>query len=94
MSTDGPVSRTVTIINRKGLHARASARFVAVAEASPARATVEKDGERVDARSIMGLLTLAAAMGQNITITAEGEEAPALLAALVDLVETGFGENR
>ncbi|WBQ12504.1 HPr family phosphocarrier protein [Hyphomonadaceae bacterium BL14] len=84
--------RTVTICNPRGLHARASAKFVAQAAPFDARITVVREGEEVAADSIMELLMLAAGPGCEITIRAEGSEAEAAVIALADLVESGFGE--
>ncbi|KAA5803901.1 HPr family phosphocarrier protein [Alkalicaulis satelles] len=84
--------RTVTICNPKGLHARASAKFVAEAAATGARVTVARKGEEVAADSIMELLMLAAGPGEAITIRAEGEAAESAVDALAALVESGFGE--
>jgi phosphotransferase system HPr (HPr) family protein len=86
--------RTVTICNPRGLHARASAKFVAQAAPFDARITVLRvgEGEEVAADSIMELLMLAAGPGSQITIRAEGAEAEAAVSALADLVESGFGE--
>lgn len=83
----------VTICNRKGLHARASAKFVKCAEAFDATVRVVRDGHVVEGTSIMGLMMLAAGPGSVITLEAEGPEAPAAIAALVALVESGFGEE-
>lgn len=87
------VLRTLTICNRKGLHARASARFVETVERFDASATVMRDGMRVDGRSIMGLLMLAAAQGSSIEVETRGAQAAALMEALAHLVETRFGEE-
>ena len=86
-------SRTVEMKNRRGLHARASARFVTLAAGLPAAVEVEKDGSRVCGTSIMGLMMLGAAMGDSITIHAEGEGADEALEKLVALVEDRFGEE-
>jgi phosphocarrier protein HPr len=83
----------VAIRNKKGLHARASAKFVKCAEAFSARISVSRDGQSVGGTSIMGLLTLAASRGTTITIVAEGAEAREALVALVALVRDGFGEE-
>jgi phosphocarrier protein len=83
----------VTIVNRKGLHARASAKFVRVAEEFDAKITVSRDGQTVGGTSIMGLMMLAAGPGSQLHIAAEGKEGPEALEALVALVETGFGEE-
>jgi phosphocarrier protein len=79
--------------NKRGLHARASAKFVTLATALPAAIEVEKDGSTVCGTSIMGLMMLGAAMGDSITIRAEGESAEAAVAALAELVENRFGED-
>lgn len=84
---------TVVIVNRRGLHARAAAKFVKVAEQFVADIEVEKDEMVVPGTSIMGLMVLAAAPGSQLEIRARGREAEAALAALVALVERGFDEN-
>lgn len=89
--TAGPV--TLLICNRRGLHARASAKFVTLASQYDATVTVSKDGSDVLGTSIMGLMMLAAAMGDQIEVKAEGAQADTALAALVQLVETKFGED-
>lgn len=81
------------IVNAKGLHARASARFVETVERHDARARVSRDGHTVAGDSIMGLLMLAAAQGTEIEVETEGPEGEALLAALVELVSGRFGEE-
>ena len=86
-------SRTVEMLNKRGLHARASAKFVTLAAAQAASVEVEKDGSRVCGTSIMGLMMLGAAMGDSITIHVEGEDAEAALEALAGLVEDRFGEE-
>ena len=86
--------RTVEIINERGLHARASAKFVKLAASFDAEVTVSKDGATVDARSIMGLMMLAAGPGSNIHIVAEGDEADAAAEALAELVSNRFEEDR
>lgn len=86
--------RTLTICNDKGLHARASARFVSVVEAHDADALVFYDDIDVTGDSIMGLLMLAAAKGAQIEVETSGAEAEALMTALADLVENRFGEER
>lgn len=87
------VEKTVTICNQRGLHARASAKFVAEAEQFNAQIRVARDAEEVSADSIMELLMLAAGPGTQIVIKAEGEDADAALSALTALVECGFHEN-
>jgi phosphocarrier protein HPr len=83
----------VTIRNRKGLHARASAKFVKCAETYDADVTVTRDGQTVGGTSIMGLMMLAASPGSTLHITAKGPQGPEALEALVALVEAGFGEE-
>jgi phosphocarrier protein HPr len=86
-------SRTVEMKNKRGLHARASARFVTLAAGLPVAVEVEKDGSRVCGTSIMGLMMLGAAYGDSIVIHTEGEGADEALEALVALVEDRFGEE-
>lgn len=86
-------SAFVTIRNRKGLHARASAKFVKCAESFNATVSVTRDGNTVGGTSIMGLLMLAAGPGATLHLKAEGPEGPEALEALVALVENGFGEE-
>ncbi len=88
------VKRTVDIINARGLHARASAKFVKLASTFDAEVTVSRDGTTVDARSIMGLMMLAAGPGCCIDIAAEGSEAQPAVDALVELVEARFDEEQ
>ena len=92
--TDGgaPLSRILTITNARGLHARASARFVKTAEAFDADIRVTKDGQTVSATSIMGLMMLAAAKGCDVFVEAEGADAEQALDALSALVSDRFGE--
>ena len=85
--------RTVEICNERGLHARASAKFVKLASGYDAEVRVGRDGAMVDARSIMGLMMLAAGKGSEIEITARGADAEAALAAVAALVAGGFGES-
>ena len=87
------VQREVRIANQRGLHARASAKFVSMASQLPATIEVEKDGHRVCGTSIMGLMMLGAAMGDQITIHVDGEGAEEALAQLAELVESRFGED-
>jgi phosphocarrier protein HPr len=86
-------TRTVEIVNKRGLHARASAKFVKTASAFDAEVRVSKDGQTVDARSIMGLMMLAAGPGCSIEIEAEGAEAEAAVQALEQLVTARFDED-
>jgi phosphocarrier protein HPr len=87
------VSREVRIDNQRGLHARASAKFVNIASQIDARIEVEKDGHRVCGTSIMGLMMLGAAKGDSIVIHVEGDHADEALAKLVALIEERFGED-
>ena len=87
------VSREVRIDNERGLHARASAKFVNLASQLDARIDVEKDGNTVCGTSIMGLMMLGAAKGDTITIHVEGINAEEALEKLVALVEERFGED-
>jgi phosphocarrier protein HPr len=86
-------SAIVTIRNKKGLHARASARFVKCAEEFNASVSVTRDGNTVGGTSIMGLMMLAAGPGTQLHLLAEGPEAPEAISALVALVADGFGEE-
>jgi phosphocarrier protein len=85
--------QVLNIINEKGLHARASAKFVEVVEKFDATCTVSKDGMDVSGDSIMGLLMLAASRGTSIEVVTSGTEADALARALADLVANRFGED-
>jgi phosphocarrier protein HPr len=87
------VSREVRMANRRGLHARASAKFVSMASELDALIEVEKDGQRVCGTSIMGLMMLGAAMGDTIVIHCDGTHSDMALAKLVTLVEDRFGED-
>ena len=87
-------SRDVTIVNERGLHARASAKFVKLAASFDAEIKVSRDGQEVDARSIMGLMMLAAGIGSRVEITAEGPEAEQALDALCELIDRKFDEER
>ena len=88
-----PARASVEICNNKGLHARASAKFVKLASSFESAIRVMRDGQSVDARSIMGLLMLAASKGSTIEIEAEGEQAQEAVGALVALVTDKFGEE-
>jgi phosphocarrier protein len=87
------VSRVVTIPNKRGLHARAAAKFVTLAERFGAAVEVLRDGQSVSARSIMGLMMLGAGQGAAIELRAEGFDAREALDALAALVESGFDEQ-
>ena len=86
------LQREMAITNQRGLHARASAKFVKCAEGFNAEITVSRDGQTVPATSIMGLMMLGAAMGDEITISAEGDGAEAAVTSLSELVEAKFHE--
>ena len=88
-----PRTRRMAIVNKRGLHARASARFVETVASFDAAIEVEKDGITVGGTSIMGLMMLAASPGCSITVRASGSEAEAALDALDALVSAGFGEE-
>ena len=85
--------RTLEIVNKLGLHARAAAQFVKVAGAFGATVSVEKDGQSVDGKSIMAVMMLAAARGARITVETEGADADAALEAIAALVADRFGED-
>lgn len=93
MTPDSDIRMTLEIVNDKGLHARASAKFVETVERFDARAVVSRDGIDVSGDSIMGLMMLAAAKGTHIDVSVEGAEADALAQALRDLVGGRFGES-
>lgn len=88
-----PVTRVVEIVNKKGLHARASAKFVQIAEQFDAAITVTRGSETVGGASIMGLMMLAAGPGSTITVQATGLQAEDAVDALCTLVSSGFGEE-
>lgn len=87
------LTRTVTVPNRRGLHARAAAKFVTVAERYGASVDVLRDGQSVSARSIMGLMMLGAGQGAALEMQADGWDAKEALDALAALVESGFHEQ-
>jgi len=87
------LTRVLTIRNRRGLHARAAAKFVTLAERYGASVEVLKDGQSVSARSIMGLMMLGAGIGATIELQAEGWDAKEAMDALAALVEAGFNES-
>jgi len=86
-------SRTVTVVNQLGLHARAAAKFVHLATRFEAQIRVIRDTKVMDGKSIMGILLLAAARGTAITVEAAGADEQAAVDALVQLVQSGFGEE-
>ena len=88
------VRRTVEIVNERGLHARASAKFVKAASQFDAHVTVSRDGQTVDAQSIMGLMMLGAGPGCTVEIAAEGPQAEEALDALAQLIADKFDEDR
>jgi phosphocarrier protein HPr len=90
---DGAVVRKLSICNRKGLHARASAKFVQTVEKFDAEVRVMRGGETVGGTSIMGLMMLAASPGTSITIEATGKEAADVVDALTALIDSRFGED-
>ncbi|MEM6463042.1 MAG: HPr family phosphocarrier protein [Pseudomonadota bacterium] len=92
-SAPRPLVRNFDIVNKRGLHARASAKFVQLAERFDAKISVTKDGVSVGGTSIMGLMMLAASPGCCITVTASGPEAEAALDALDGLIANRFGEE-
>ncbi len=87
------LTRELSIINQRGLHARASAKFVKCAEVFDASITVSRDGQTVPATSIMGLMMLAAAIGTSITVEASGPQAEQAISALETLVASKFDED-
>ena len=92
-SVSSSIHRTLTIVNRKGLHARASAKFVQLAESFSSELTITRDGMSVGGQSIMGLMMLAAGQGSTIDVRAEGEDAEAAMTAIAALVADRFGED-
>ena len=91
--SDGLLTREIKIVNRKGLHARATAKFVQCVEAHDANVTVTRNEETVGGTSIMGILTLGAGIGTTILVSAEGPDAHQVLDALTALIADRFGEE-
>jgi phosphocarrier protein len=87
------ITRTVTIVNALGMHARAAAKFVHLAGRFSAKIRVARQGREIDGKSIMGLLLLAAARGVALTLSADGVDEQQAMEALVALIESGFGED-
>ena len=87
------LTKEMKIINRLGLHARAAAQLVKLANQFSAEIMIEKDGESVNAKSIMGILMLAAVCGSSISVQIEGEDADSAMAAIEEMVKDGFGED-
>ena len=92
-TADGAITRELPIVNRKGLHARATAKFVHCVEQFDAEVTVSRCGETVGGQSIMGILTLGAGIGSTILIAATGAQAQAAVDAIAALVANRFGED-
>jgi phosphocarrier protein HPr len=86
-------AQAVTVVNQLGMHARAAAKFVHLAARYESKVRVARDRREMDGKSIMGILLLAAARGSTITISADGADERAAVAALVALFESGFGED-
>jgi phosphocarrier protein HPr len=86
-------SKSVTVVNQLGMHARAAARFVHLATRFQSHVLVAREARQMDGKSIMGILLLAAACGSTLTITADGADEDAAVEALVALVDSGFGED-
>lgn len=93
ITPEGAIARTLTIINRRGLHARATAKLVQCVESYNAEITIGRCGERVGGSSIMGILTLGAGQGMTITVSAAGAEAVEALDAIERLIANRFGED-
>jgi phosphocarrier protein len=87
------VKKDFTILNKLGIHARPAAQFVKIANRFKADIFVEKDGEEIDGKSIMGLMMLAAGHGSIITVTADGDDENAVINAIGDLIERKFEES-
>ena len=87
------VTKELSIVNRLGLHARAAAQLVKTANQFSSEITIEKDGEQVNAKSIMGILMLAAACGSRITVAIDGEDAETAMTAIEEMINDGFGED-
>ena len=87
------ITKELSIINRLGLHARAAAQFVKTANQYSSEITIEKEGEQVNAKSIMGILMLAAACGSRITVTIDGDDAEKAMTSIEEMVNDGFGED-
>jgi phosphocarrier protein len=86
--------RTFTIVNKLGMHARAAAKFVQTASRFASDISLEREGQTVNGKSIMGVLMLAAAQGTQVTVRTGGDDAEEAMAALGSLIEDGFGEDR
>ena len=93
MSQAARRSAVARITNKRGLHARAAAKIVEAAARFKSEIIVKRDGQSVDARSIMGLMMLAASTGADVEVTAEGEDCGEALTAIIALIEAKFGEE-
>lgn len=87
------IEKKITLINRLGMHARAATKLVQVAQRFKSRITVEANGMEADAKSILGLLTLAAPVGTTLLLRADGEDEKEAIEAIVHLIEDKFGEE-
>jgi len=87
-------SRELKIVNRLGLHARAAAKLVKLSAGFDADIDIEKDGQRVNSKSIMGVMMLAASCGSTVTVYAQGTDGEAALQAITDLIERRFDEDQ
>jgi len=90
---DGPIEKVCTVRNKMGLHARPAAQIVQTANRFPCDVTLERDGQPVNGKSIMGVLMLAAPLGTTVTVRADGEQAEECAQAIADLFEKGFNEE-
>jgi phosphocarrier protein HPr len=90
--TRDPLSREVVIVNELGLHARSAAKIAAIASHAESQVYISRDGETVDAKSIIDMLTLACGKGMRITITIDSGTDAGILTEIAELVEDGFGE--
>ena len=93
MAEEQPIRSVATIINKRGLHARASAKLVEAAARFKSQITVSKDGTSVNARSIMGLMMMGAGVGSQIELCAEGPDAEQAMTAILALIAARFGED-
>jgi phosphocarrier protein len=91
---DESCEKSCTVRNKMGLHARPAAMIVQTANRFPCEVTLEKDGQPVNGKSIMGVLMLAAAQGMQVTVTCKGEDAPACLQDIQKLIANRFGESQ
>ena len=87
------ITRELTIINKLGLHARAAAKLVKLSSSFQSSIDIEKDGQRVNSKSIMGVMMLAASCGTTVTISAEGNDAEAAIDAIAELINNRFDEE-